>query len=209
MAVDLAAEEGCGLGPCRISRPDRTKRFHVELDALPRRLFNLRQKSLRQSLVVERPDEAIGDLAVAVDDEGFGHAIDAEVDRGPAVGVGADCRIRIALLAQKLAHVGGAVLIGEANESHPERLESPISGDPHQDRMLLAAWDAPGGEDIDDGHMVLAQIRVGETVGALQPLDPRQGKGRDRLADERRGQARRIAGKQPQEKQRRDRAEDE
>ena len=73
--------------------------------------------------------------------------------------------------------------------------------------MFLVAGDAPGGEDIQDRDMALPQIRIGEAWTTREAFDRRQSEMRHFLADERRGQARIIAGEEPQQKQRRERGE--
>ena len=55
----------------------------------------------------DRPDQLVGDAAVAADHEGLRHAIDAPVDRGAAVCVGAGGGERIAVAVEKAPRVVG------------------------------------------------------------------------------------------------------
>ena len=71
------------------------------------RLFDLRLQRRFQIAGADRPDQLERDAAVAADHESFRHAVDAPVDRGAAVCVGADRGKRIAVAADEAAGVLG------------------------------------------------------------------------------------------------------
>ena len=73
--------------------------------------------ALLQILRRDRPDQLVGDAAVAADHERFRHAIDAPFDRGAAVGVGADRGERIAVAAEEAPGVVRLVLVVDADEA--------------------------------------------------------------------------------------------
>ena len=58
----------------------------------------------------DRADVLVDDLALAVDDERLGHAVDAPLDGAAAVRVGADGRERIAVAAEEAARRAGLSL---------------------------------------------------------------------------------------------------
>src|ERR1700724_4511766 len=58
----------------------------------------------------ERADQLEGDLAIAADDEVLRHAVDAPLDAGAAVRVGAHGGIWIAVAAEEPARVLGRIL---------------------------------------------------------------------------------------------------
>ena len=68
----------------------------------PKRFFNFGQDYLPIAFRGDWPDETVGDRAVALDNKSFGNAIDAPLYRGPALAVGADPRIGVACLGEKL-----------------------------------------------------------------------------------------------------------
>src|SRR5689334_4571656 len=70
---------------------------------LRQRFFELRLQHRLKILRRDRPHQLVGDLAFAIDQEGFRHAVDTPVDRGAALLVGA----------------GGAERIAEAVEEAP------------------------------------------------------------------------------------------
>src|SRR3984893_17002696 len=73
--------------------------------------------------------------------------------------------------------------------------------------MLLVARHAPGGKDIDERHLALAEIRIRKSRLVRQPVEGRKGEGRHLPADERGRQKRRIAGIEPNHEQCRERGE--
>jgi hypothetical protein len=77
-------------------------------------------------------------VAVAADHESFRHAIDAPVDRGAAVAVGADGGERIAVAADEAARVVGLVLVVDADDA-----ETLVLRHLHQDRRFVVAGHAP------------------------------------------------------------------
>ena len=80
------------------------------------RLLDRRHEHGLQILRRDRADQLVGDAPVAADDEGLRHAIDAPVDRGAAVRIGADRVERIAVAADEAARVVGPVLVVDADE---------------------------------------------------------------------------------------------
>src|SRR5258708_1276960 len=58
----------------------------------------------------DRADQLVGDPAVASDQEGLRHAIDAPLHRGAAIGVDAGRRERIAVAPEEAARIVGLVL---------------------------------------------------------------------------------------------------
>ena len=56
---------------------------------------------------------------VGTDEDGFGHARNAELDARAPVAVDADAREGVAQLVQEALRVGRIVLIGDAVEGHP------------------------------------------------------------------------------------------
>ena len=79
----------------------------------PQRFFNLGQDHLPIAFLGDRPDETVGDRAVALDNKSFGNAIDAPVDRGSPLAVGADPRKGVACLGEKARDVCRIVLVGK------------------------------------------------------------------------------------------------
>ena len=71
---------------------------------------------------------------------------------------------------------------------------------------LLAARDAPGGEDVEQRHAAVGEVGRGEPR-LVQAADRRQCERRDGLVDQRRRQARGVTGEKPQKQQRRQRDE--
>ncbi len=136
---------------------------------------------------------AVGDLAVAGDHISLGHAIDAEIDCRAPRGVGADAGVRIAVAAEEAPGRARVVLIVDAVKPDPLLL-----GEGNEQRMLGLAFDAPGGKDIDDvglalGEICACQARHVLSVCAAQLCERGEGEFRHRLAEQRRGEQRRIA----------------
>jgi hypothetical protein len=132
---------------------------------------------------------AVGDLAVAADDIGFRHAVDAEIDGDAPRSVGADAAIRVAVAAEKAPRRSLLVLVVDAVKPDPL-----VFGEGDEQRMLELAFDAPRGEDIDDGRLALSEVRRGKARHLLstivaQALDGRKRELGHRLADQGRRQA--------------------
>src|SRR5262249_17706890 len=168
----------------------------------PPRLFYRRQDHGPVALLAQWPDEPVSDFSVTLDYKRFGNAIDAEVDRGPPVTVGTNPFIRIAILVEEAFGIRGVVLIGEPEQTHPKTCKLGIRRKLQKQFMLLVAGHAPGGKDIDESHLALAEVRIRKSWLAIEPFDRRQGKFRNVFADKCRRQERRIAGIEPDEKQR-------
>src|SRR5262249_47683757 len=148
----------------------------------------------------DRADQLVEDLAVAADDEGFGHAIDAPFDRGAAVAVDADDGERIAVTAEEAPRVFGRVLV-----VHADQLQSRILAEFGEQRRLVVARHAPGRPDIDDADLALEHggIEPGHRFAvAFEAVERRQGRLRRRTTDQRRGNFRGIAVAEAQPEQR-------
>src|SRR5262249_25940270 len=78
-------------------------------------LLELRLEPALEILRRDRADQLERDAAVAADQEGLRHAVDAPLDRGAAVLVGAVARERIAVAAEESAGVLGLVLVVDAD----------------------------------------------------------------------------------------------
>ena len=173
-----------------------------------RRAFSISGKIVsRIRLLAQRSDKAIGDRAVTLDDKCLRHAIDSPIDRDPPLTVGADPCKRVARLGKKAPDVRRIVLIGNPEQTHPLASEGRVRRKPHHQLMFLVARHAPGGKDIHERDLALAEIRVGKSLFPRQAFDRRQVEGRDGPADERRGQKRGIARVKPDQEQRRQRGE--
>src|SRR5712672_3097049 len=85
-----------------------------------------------------RPHQLIGDLAVAADDEGFRHAVNAPFDRGASADIGARSRERIAVAAEETSRIVGLVLVIDAYQT-----DARVAGKLHQKRRLVMTWHAP------------------------------------------------------------------
>src|SRR6187401_534016 len=99
----------------------------------------------REHIGRDRADVLVADHAVLVDDEGLGHAVDAEVDADAALDVVERRVVRIAEAREPAVGVLALVLVVEAVERHDLLLREL-----DEERMLLAAGDAPGGPDVED-----------------------------------------------------------
>src|SRR3954468_4046836 len=65
----------------------------------------------------DRPDQFVGDIAVAPDDEGFRHAADAPFHRGAPMAVRARRDERIAIASEETARIVGLVLVVDADDA--------------------------------------------------------------------------------------------
>src|SRR5215510_7491575 len=103
----------------------------------------------------DRPDVFKGDAALAIDDEGLGHAIDTPFDGGPAIAVHADGDKGIAVAAEEAPRGGRLILVIDAEHAHAGLLLEP-----HQNGMLLNAWDAPRSPEVDHRDLALREIQA-------------------------------------------------
>src|SRR5258705_13344450 len=121
---------GSGLGrPRALRRRDRRKDHALE-------------RSLR-----DRADVLVGDAALAIDDEGLRHAVDAPFDRGASVAVDADGGEGIAVKAKEAPRRSRLVLVID-----PKELDARPLFERHEKRALLRARDAPRAPETDDRH---------------------------------------------------------
>src|SRR5450631_4147469 len=122
-------------------------------DSLRSRLQRLVDLDLQHAVDVvwcNRADHFVDDGAFAPDHEGFRHAIDAPINRGAAVAVGADGAERIAVAAEKSAGVVWCVLVVDADDLQPLVLAQL-----GQKRRLVVTWYAPRGPDVDHADLAL------------------------------------------------------
>src|SRR5262245_61485741 len=103
----------------------------------------------------DRPDVFEGDAALSIDDEGFGHPVDTPCDGGPAVAVHADGDKRVAVAAEEAPRGCRLILVIDAEHAHAGLLLEP-----HQNGMLLNAWDAPRSPKVDDRDLALGEIQA-------------------------------------------------
>ena len=96
-------------------------------------------------------------MPLAFDHEGLRHAVDAPVDRDAVVGVGADPRRRDcrARRGTPPAFSGASLLVDAEERARRSRSFSAL-----EQRMLVAAGDAPAGKDVDHRHLALERGRV-------------------------------------------------
>src|SRR6516164_10127534 len=80
-----------------------------------------------------------GDPASCIDDEGFGHAVNAPVDGDPPSDVGPGAGIGITHAIEPTGRIIGLVFVIEAMDR-----DRALRFQPHQHGVLLAARDAPG-----------------------------------------------------------------
>ena len=137
----------------------------------------------------------VADLALGVDDEGFGRTVNPPVDRHPAVGVEGIGDVGVAQIAQPLAGGGAVVLVVESVDVHLAGL-----GQFHQNLVLGAAGHAPGGPDVEQRDPARRRRDIGLADGGLGLLQPGQGELRHRLADQRRGHQLGIVAEPEQQK---------
>src|SRR6185369_179659 len=86
----------------------------------------------------------------AIDHERLGYAVHTPVDRGAAVGVGADRRERIAVAADEAPRILRLVLVVDADDA-----DALVLGELHQEWRLVVAGDAPRRPHIDQRHRAL------------------------------------------------------
>src|SRR5690625_2949577 len=82
------------------------------------RLFDRRQDFALDLALRDRADMFVDDHAIAVDDKGLGHAIDAEIDAGAPARIRADQRVGIAELAQEAERVVLLVLVNDSMDGN-------------------------------------------------------------------------------------------
>src|SRR6266849_8907698 len=86
-------------------------------------------------------------MAAAIDDIGFGHAVDPEIDRGCAIAIDADAAEGIAETIQEAARILRFVLVGDTVEG-----DARAARQRYQLRVLFAAGGAPRCEEVDERH---------------------------------------------------------
>src|SRR6267143_1318224 len=141
-------------------------------------------KALLAIKFIQRADELVADHAALVDDVGLRHAVHAVVDADPAVEIEGREPVRVAKALQPAERIVALVLVIQPVNRHRAALREF-----DQDRMLVAAGDAPRRPHVEDPHLAL-QIPLGKSLVGL--LQHRQLEVRRRLADQRRGNFPRV-----------------
>src|SRR5688572_1608054 len=130
----------------------------------------------------ERADVLVADHALAVDDVGFRHAVDAVVDRDAPGGVVHRELVGIAVAGEPRQSVLARVLVVQPDHRHALRELA-------HHRVLDQARRAPRRPHVEHPHLA-EHLLLREGLRRL--VEPRQLEGRRRLADERRGHFARI-----------------
>jgi hypothetical protein len=139
--------------------------------------------------------------AVPIDEEGFGRAVDAPIDRNALVGVERDGRVGIAELLQPALRARAIVVEIEADDRHDVLFRNF-----EQRRLLLAAGYAPGAPGVEHVDLTL-KARIADLFRRVEHVA--EFKRRRRLADQRRRQRADVAVRvQAQREQRDERHED-
>src|SRR5947209_9666672 len=86
----------------------------------------------------DRPDQFVGDVAVAPDQESLRHAVDAPFYRGAAITVGAGGSEWITVAAEEAARIVGLILVVDADQP-----DAAVRGKHVEQRRLVVARDAP------------------------------------------------------------------
>src|SRR5690606_17375154 len=129
--------------------------------------------------LVDGSDVLVADDAPGVDEEGLRRAIHAQVQAQATLGILDVQLVGVVQLAQPLLRRFALVLVVDA-VNHHAGLSQLV-----QHRMFVTTGRAPGGPDIDQCRLALEVIYA---QGALGIVQRRQTEGRERLADQRRGQ---------------------
>src|SRR5687767_663185 len=145
-------------------------------------LLNQRPELPLRHLGRERADVLVADHALAVDDVGFGYAVDAVVDRDTASGVVHRELVGIAVAREPRQRVLARVLVVQADDRDALRQLA-------HHRMLDQARRAPRRPHVEHPHLA-QHLLLREGLRRL--VEPRQLEGRRRLADERRGHLARV-----------------
>ena len=126
----------------------------------------------------DRPDLLVADHALPVDHEGLGHAVDAEIDAHPALGIGDAQHVGIAeLLEPRLAGVR-LVLVVEPDERNDAALREL-----HEQRMLVAARRAPRRPHVEEPHLALHVLLREREIRLVQLRSWNAGTGRSMSGD--------------------------
>src|SRR6185369_11159883 len=164
-------------------------------------LLHERQDPLANDLGREDADALVADDALAVDDEGFGHAVDAVVHAEAAFAVIQRERIRIAEASEPGERLLGFVLVVE-----PDHRRAARARERRQRGVLLAARDAPRSPHIQHPHRAEHFVVRENLVGLMEK---RQRERRCALADERGRQLARVKREAQREERRGDAEERE
>src|SRR5439155_16367945 len=127
----------------------------------------------------ERSDVLVADDALAIDDVGLGHAVDAVVDADAPARVEHDEMKRVAVALEPGQRLVAGVLVVEPDDRRESRL-----GDARHHWVLDQAWRAPRGPHAHDPHLAEHVLLREALLGLVQE---RQLESRRRLADQGRG----------------------
>src|SRR5690606_287722 len=145
-------------------------------------LLDLRHEHVLQRIGRDRADVLVADAALAIDQEGFRHAIHAEVDADAAVDVEHRQHVGVAMVLEP----GARTLDGHAGlglERHAARVDRTVATHflvveadhghqlllrhAHQHRMLLATGDAPRGPHVEQPHLALHFLQREGLLGLI------------------------------------------
>src|SRR5262249_8901940 len=143
-----------------------------------------RQDALAHDLRRQDADALVADHASAVDDEGFGHAVDAVVHAEASLAVMQRERVGIAEAPEPGKRLLGLVLVVEADHGCRAR-----AGERGERGVLLPARNAPRSPHVEDPHFAGEGLRGHALVGRAER---RQLERRRAPADERRWQLARV-----------------
>ncbi len=124
------------------------------------RLRDLGLDEASEGLRADRPDDLVGDHAVALHDKGLRNAINPPVDAGAAVAVEADLGVGFARGAEKAADVLRRLLLRDADELDALSLQRGIVHERKQEFVLDVAGLAPGRENVHYRDVALAEIGI-------------------------------------------------
>src|SRR5262245_24816905 len=147
-------------------------------------LLHERQDPLAHDLRGEDADALVADHASAVDDEGFGHAVDAVVHAEAPFAVVQRQRVRVAEALEPGERLLGFVLVVQADH---RRGAGAREG--RERGVLLAARDAPRSPDVEDPDPAREGVGGDALFGRAER---RQLESRRPLAEERRWQLTRV-----------------
>src|SRR5678815_5541151 len=147
-------------------------------------LLHQRQDALAHDLGSKDADALVADDALAVDDEGFGYAVDAVVHAQAPLSIVQRKRVGVAEAPEPGERLVGFVLVVE-----PDDRRGAGARERRECGMLLAARHAPRGPYVQDPHFAGERVRGDALFGRAQR---RQLERWRLLADERRRQLARV-----------------
>src|SRR5262249_16161772 len=97
----------------------------------------------------------VADGAVALHNKRLRHAGNAPVDSGAAPPVVADDSVRVTFFLDEPKSVGDIVFVGDSEQPHALGRKFLVPGKPHQQVILVVAWNAPRSKDRNYAHTPL------------------------------------------------------